>query len=101
MLKTKNFLVAIFLIFIVFFFTTSSKAVAVADINANPTTIYRGDSSLLSWTTNNVLSCMTYNGWSGQRPLNGQETVRPTQNATYVLRCYDAGGYPIIDQVTV
>jgi len=70
------------------------------DLTANPTNINRGQSSLLSWTSNNATYCVASNGWSGNKSTHGSETVTPSITTTYTITCYN-GSNSASDTVTV
>lgn len=71
-----------------------------ADLGANPFSITRGASSILTWSSQNADSCTAGGAWSGSRGLSGSETVSPQQNATYVLTCTNSRG-SASDSVTI
>lgn len=58
----------------------------------NPSTIKQGESSTLSWSSQNVNSCLASDGWSGAKPLSGSEIVSPKRTTDYTLTCFGAGG---------
>ncbi len=60
--------------------------------NANPTTIKKGESSILSWSSTNAISCKASKGWSGTKPPSGSEMVSPSKKTTYRLTCSGLGG---------
>ncbi len=61
-------------------------------LNANPTSISQGGSSILTWTSTNTTSCTASGGWSGSRNVSGNETVFPAQTTTYSMNCSGSGG---------
>jgi len=69
-------------------------------LNANPTSIQNGESSLLSWSSSNTTSCTASGAWSGSQFTNGGLTVFPTTTSTYTLSCTGAGG-TASDSVTI
>ena len=72
--------------------TVSAPAPAVT-IGAFPITIASGETTEVSWFTENASSCVASGDWSGQRATSGEETVGPlTENATFTLTCSGDGG---------
>jgi peptidoglycan-associated lipoprotein len=61
-----------------------------ATLSANPTSIERGQSATLSWSTTNATD-VTIEGVGPVQP-SGSQSVRPTQSTTYRLSAKGAGG---------
>lgn len=61
-------------------------------ITANPSTIFRGDTSVLTWNSNDADSCVASNGWSGSKSLDGSQTVSPSNDTTYRITCTNEFG---------
>jgi hypothetical protein len=61
-------------------------------LSLGTTTVIKGQSSDLTWTTTNASSCTASGGWTGTKAINGIETMTPTASATYTLSCTGAGG---------
>ncbi len=61
-----------------------------AQLSVNPTSIERGQSATLSWSTTNATG-VTIEG-IGAVQANGSQSVRPTQSTTYRLSAKGAGG---------
>ncbi len=61
-------------------------------LSANPAVINAGQSTLLSWTGENVSTCTATGSWSGTKNLSDSQTVFPTTNSTYTLTCSGAKG---------
>ncbi len=59
--------------------------------NANPVTINRGDSTVLSWGTTRADSASINNG-IGSVAVDGTYTVSPLENTTYTLSLVGVGG---------
>ncbi len=59
---------------------------------ANPTSIVRGQSSSLSWSSSLATSCIAGEGWGGIKSTSGTQSVSPTETTTYDLVCSGAGG---------
>lgn len=80
---------------------TSWKAVAIAvdpptvAISASQTSIAGEQSSILTWTSTDAVSCLASGGsggWSGSKAASGNETVTPSATATYTLTCTNSTG---------
>lgn len=61
-------------------------------LRANPNRIMYGNSSVLTWNSQNATSCFASNGWSGTKSLSGNETVSPTTQTTYTITCSNNRG---------
>ena len=61
-------------------------------ISANPSSIEKGQSSTLTWSSTNATSCTASNAWSGTKSTSGSQSVSPTADSTYALACSGAGG---------
>ncbi|HWO07115.1 MAG TPA: lamin tail domain-containing protein [Candidatus Paceibacterota bacterium] len=70
------------------------------EITADPMTITEGESSELSWNSENADTCTASNGWIGDRALDGTEVVTPATTTTYAIECEGEGG-TAQDSVTV
>jgi hypothetical protein len=70
-----------------------------AALTANPERIALGESSTLSWTSNNATSCSGI-GFSTGGAISGSIPVSPTVNTTYTVSCTD-GSSSASDQATV
>ena len=60
-------------------------------LSANPTSLRRGQSSKLTWSSTNVTSCVGTN-FSTNNKVSGSVTVNPSRTTTYALSCTGAGG---------
>jgi len=69
--------------------TAAASGPVAAGASASPSSISRGQSSVISWTTRNATSA-TLNGTSV--PLNGSLTVSPTSTTTYRITATGANG---------
>ncbi|MEN7342617.1 MAG: hypothetical protein AAAFM81_06710, partial [Pseudomonadota bacterium] len=57
-------------------------------LQANPTSVQPGESSTLSWTSENADSCTAEGDWAGNKSLSGSEQTNGLQNAsTFRLVC--------------
>lgn len=62
-------------------------------INANPTTVFTGGSSELTWSTTNATACTASGGWSGSRNTSGTvSTGSLTSTQAFNLSCTGPGG---------
>ncbi len=65
-------------------------------IAANPTTMYKGDQSTLTWSaTNSPTSCVASGDWSGTKPPTGPQStgaLTSSKEYTYVLTCTNSAG---------
>src|SRR5581483_5211267 len=68
--------------------TTSPQNAIILFFTANPTNITKGQSSTLSWSTQNATS-VTISG-IGSVPVSGSHAVSPTQNTVYTLTASNA-----------
>ena len=63
---------------------------------ANPSAIYAGDSSTLTWSvTNSPTSCTASGDWSGVKPTSGPEstgTLTTARQYNYTLSCSNSSG---------
>ena len=59
---------------------------------ANPTTIRRGESAALSWTSTNADYCVASGGWSEWVFPGGAENVYPKVTTDYGITCSGIGG---------
>ena len=59
---------------------------------ANPTTIRRGESAALSWTSTNADYCVASGGWSEWVFSGGAENVYPKVTTDYGITCSGIGG---------
>jgi len=78
---------------------TAANAVAITSFSASPSTIDEGDTTTLSWTTQNATSCAASGGaggWSGSSISipNGSTSVTVSTAGTYsfTLDCFDSSG---------
>ena len=62
-----------------------------ATISASPTTVQKGKSSTLSWTTTNATNVAIDQG-IGDVSTNGSRSVSPSSSITYTLNARSAGG---------
>jgi hypothetical protein len=63
----------------------------VINVSANPTTIYPGETSVLTWNIANAYT-LTINNGIGSMPLNYSMTVSPNVTTTYTFVAFGPGG---------
>ena len=63
-----------------------------ASISANPTKVFLGDSTVVSWSSANASSCTASGNWSGDKSISGSETVAMTYQGdqVFTITCGDA-----------
>jgi hypothetical protein len=71
--------------------TVGASRPAVVRFEAAPSTITAGQSSTLSWTTTGA-SSVSISGVGSNLPVNGSQSVSPTQTTTYTLTATGADG---------
>jgi hypothetical protein len=70
-----------------------SSPLPTVSLLANPTTVNSGDSSTLTWSSSDAISCNAGGAWSGNKPISGnQSTGALTQTSTFTLTCTGPGG---------
>ena len=81
--------------------TTASQTVTVrqpepppaVNLTTNTSSVVRGDSATLSWSSSNATSCVASGAWGGNRALVGStSTGSLTSQSTYILTCTGPGG---------
>ena len=60
----------------------------IVSLYASPSTIQSGQSSTLSWNSQNATSCSS--SWSGSTAISGSQPVSPASTTTYNITCYGA-----------
>lgn len=60
------------------------------NLTATPSSIQKGGSSILSWTSTNTSSCSA--SWTTSHSTSGYKTVYPTSTTTYSITCEGIGG---------
>ena len=56
-----------------------------ASITADPTVVFQGDSTVISWNSSNASSCTASGYWSGSKATSGSETVPMTGDSDQIL----------------
>lgn len=72
--------------------TASAVSAPTVTFVANPTTIRRGESASLSWTSTNADYCVASGGWSEWLFSGGAENVYPKVTTDYGISCSGIGG---------
>ena len=52
---------------------------SITSFNSSSTSIYINESISLSWQSNNTSSCVASGDWSGNKNINGSETLTLTE----------------------
>ena len=68
---------------------------------ASPTSIQKGASTVLYWSTTDATTCTASGGWSGSQLPSGSLTISPISDTTYTLTCSGAGGSTPATNATV
>jgi hypothetical protein len=77
-----------------------NQSCTIHNFEANPSSIVRGDSSRLSWSTNGCRNIIIQNVGTGLS-TSGNITVYPTSTTTYILKATDIYGYKYSAETTV
>ena len=56
-----------------------------ASITADPTVVFQGDSTVISWNSSNASSCSASGYWSGSKVTSDSETVLMTGDGDQTL----------------
>ena len=73
--------------------TPAPPAQPTVTLSSDVTTVNRGESANLQWSSANATSCTASGGWSGARAVNGTEAITNIQTTrTYTLTCSGPGG---------
>lgn len=63
------------------------------DLTVTPTQVTSGGAVDLSWDTKNATACLASNGWTGSRPVSGNEHISSVSTTmTFKLECTGSGG---------
>ena len=72
--------------------TVTAQSPAVT-LQASPSSLRSGDSSTLTWSSQNATSCTASGAWSGSKGVSGsQSTGAVKENSIYTLTCTGLGG---------
>ncbi len=61
-------------------------------ISASLTSISQGQSTVISWSSQNSTSCTASGAWSGAQAISGSLSVSPIITSAYTISCAGAGG---------
>ena len=63
-------------------------------ISADPTTVYIGNSTTLTWSSTNSTSCTASGDWAGSKSSSGNEDVQITKegSSTFTITCTNSSG---------
>lgn len=74
------------------------------DIKINDTdgtvTVTSGNDFTLSWESDNAVSCVASEGWSGDKAVDGSEQTSVTSDTTFTITCENEDGDTASDSVT-
>ncbi len=84
-----------------FLTTNCAPPPPTASLSANPTTIAKGQSSTLSWTSTNATSCSIDQGIGSVATSSVGLLVYPSKDTTYTLTCSGSTPPPATSQATV
>lgn len=67
---------------------------SIGSLTVTPTTIVRGQSATVAWSTSGTRVCTAYGSWSGVQSATGSTNVSPTAEGkyTYTLECFASTG---------
>jgi uncharacterized protein (TIGR03118 family) len=67
---------------------------SIGSLTVTPTTILRGQSATITWSTSNTSTCTASGSWSGVQAATGTVSVTPTAEGkyTYSLLCFGMPG---------
>ncbi|MCL4427159.1 PKD domain-containing protein [Patescibacteria group bacterium] len=82
-------------------FTYNPPPPPTVSLTANPSSIYTGQYSSLSWHSTNATSCTASGAWSGNVYISGSLNIQPSSTSTYMLTCYNSAGTPASQSATV
>ena len=69
------------------------KPAPVLDISANPSTITEGESTVISWSSENIDSCAANGGWSNNTATSGTQPVGPLSSSQeFTITCVNSAG---------
>ena len=72
-------------------FTIGTVSSPTASLSANPTSITSGQSSALTWSSTDAVSCVG-TGFSTGNAISGSASVAPSATTTYSVSCTGPGG---------
>ena len=62
-------------------------------LSASPEAVRSGETSTLTWSSQNATSCTASEGWVGAKATSGSETIAPvTSTTSYTLTCSNSAG---------
>jgi hypothetical protein len=62
------------------------------NLTASPSSVARGGSITLSWSSTDTTSCAASGDWSGAKPAAGTESITINSSVTFTLTCSGDGG---------
>jgi hypothetical protein len=71
-------------------------------MSASPTSVIKGSTSTITWSTTNATSCTASGDWSGTRATSGSQSVTPPDGqSNYILTCVSSGGVSATQNIIV
>jgi hypothetical protein len=72
---------------------TQTTPAPTVTLQAAPTTVTRGSSTTLTWSSTNSTGCVSSGAWAGNKAASGStQSAALQQNSTFTLQCTGAGG---------
>ena len=75
-------------------YTPPSVPNPTASISADPTTVYIGNSTTLTWSSTDATSCTASGAWEGTKSTSGSEdiTINQSGELTFTITCSNSSG---------
>ncbi|MEL7451071.1 MAG: tandem-95 repeat protein [Pseudomonadota bacterium] len=72
---------------------SANPVTTTATLSANPTTVGQGQTTTLTWSSQDATGCVASGAWSGLRSTSGSETTNPLDSvSTFSITCNGASG---------
>ncbi|MEI8209798.1 MAG: hypothetical protein WCG16_11375, partial [Methylococcales bacterium] len=82
--------------------SSSTSPGAIPSFSSSPISIAIGSTSVLTWTSSNVTSCVGAGAWKGPQALSGTFTTPPLNSTTiYTLTCTALDGTTVSQNATI
>ena len=75
-------------------YTPPSVPKPTASISADPTSVYIGNSTTLTWSSSDATSCTASGAWAGTKSTSGSEDITISQSGelTFTITCSNSSG---------
>ena len=75
-------------------YTPPSVPNPTASISADPTSVYIGNSTTLTWSSSDATSCTASGAWAGTKSTSGSEDITISQSGelTFTITCSNSSG---------